>query len=149
LRSIFNFWIEKKLLTENRSSPSEPSRPRSAMSRAPYTDEQVTTIFGVIGNAVPKNLAPDARPLLEQRVRTFLNLLLHTGSDQGDAILFEQDRITEGGRVNGKTVYVYRYEPIKTRIPRSLRRSPSGWWGTYVLSPDEEGAPRATIPVQA
>jgi hypothetical protein len=50
------------------------------------------------------------------RVRTFLNLLLHTGSDLGDAILFEQERISEV-QIDGEIVYVYRYERIKTGVP--------------------------------
>jgi site-specific recombinase XerD len=119
LRSIFNFWIEKKLLTENPIKSIRAVKAPVGHVQGPYSDEQVTAIFGAIGNAVPKNLAPDARPLWELRVRTFLNLLLHTGSDLGDAILFEQERISEV-KIDGETVYVYRYERIKTGVPAVL-----------------------------
>jgi site-specific recombinase XerD len=125
LRSIFNFWVEKKLLIEDPIKSIKAIKAPVGHVQGPYTDEQVTAIFAAIGKAVPKNLAPDARPLWEKRVRTFLNLLLHTGSDLGDAILYEQDRITEGGKVNGKTVYVYRYERNKTGIPAIIPLIPT------------------------
>jgi site-specific recombinase XerD len=115
LRSIFNFWVEKKLLTDDPIKSIKAVKAPVGHVQGPYTDEQVTAIFGAIGKAVPKNLASDAKPLWEQRVRTFLNLLLHTGSDLGDAILFEQSRITKV-EIDDETVFVYRYERNKTGV---------------------------------
>jgi site-specific recombinase XerD len=99
LRSIFNFWVREEAV-DRRPDQVHQSDQGTCVGhvQGPYTDEQVAAIFGAIGKAVPMNLPPDARSLSERRVRTFLNLLRHTGSDLGDAILYVRDRITEGGR---------------------------------------------------
>jgi integrase len=117
--------VEKKLLIEDPIRSIKSIKAKTGHVQGPYTDEQVTAIFCAIDKAIPMNLPPDSRPLWQQRGRTFLNLLLHTGSDLGDAILFEQERITEV-KIDERTIYVYRYERRKTGVEAIIPTVP-GW----------------------
>jgi hypothetical protein len=49
-------------------------------------------------------------------VRTFVNLLLHTGCDLGDGILYTPDNLEIVKIDKRKTVHVYRYKRRKTGV---------------------------------
>jgi hypothetical protein len=65
---------------------------------------------------VPMNIQPEERKPYEQRVRTFVNLLLHTGCDLGDGILYTPDNLEIVKIDKRKTVHVYRYKRRKTGV---------------------------------
>jgi len=101
VRSMFRYWHEHKVIPDNVAATVKPVKANSDHVQGPYTDEQV--------EAVLRQVDDDAR------LRTFVLLLLHTGCDVMDAVLFEPTRI-RGHVVEGREVSVYRYKRVKTKV---------------------------------
>jgi integrase len=115
LRSMFNYMEEREVLVKSPADAIRAVKPDRGHLQGPYTDEQVKNILASIEKSIPANLPFHKRETYAPRLRTFINLLLETGCDVGDAVLYEPRRI-ETHRVKGKTVYIYRYSRQKTGI---------------------------------
>lgn len=82
--------------------------------QGPYTDEQVTRILAHVKNTIPPKSRLKEQAVYIERLNAFLLLLLHTGCDVVDAVLFDQNQI-ERLSVDGRLVSVFRYHRQKTR----------------------------------
>ena len=84
--------------------------------QGPYTDQQVAAVFAHIEDTVPLNLPANERDTYAARLHTFITLLLHTGCDVVDAVLFDQARLVDV-QINGNGIaLVYRYHREKTGV---------------------------------
>jgi integrase len=101
VRSMFRYWHEHKITPENVATTVRPVRLDGDHVQGPYTDEQVEAVMRQIDS--------------DMRVRTFVLLLLHTGCDVMDAVLFEPARIRDYS-MEGREVSVYRYKRVKTNV---------------------------------
>lgn len=101
VRSMFRYWHEQKVIPDNVASTVRPIKAIGDHVQGPYSDEQV--------EAVLRQVDPDAR------LRAFVLLLLHTGCDVMDAVMFEPARIRDHV-VEGQQVSVYRYKRVKTKV---------------------------------
>ena len=113
LRSMFKYWKERNVLRENPIASIKAIQVKGGHVQGPYTDDQVTAILTAVPKVVPMNIQPEERTLYERRLRTFINLLLHTGCDVGDAVLFSASNI-ETVKVGKRSAHVYRYSRRKT-----------------------------------
>lgn len=100
LRSMFRYWHEHKVIAENVAAIVKPVKASGDHVQGPYSDQQV--------EAVVRQIEPDAR------LKAFVLLLLHTGCDVMDAVLFDPGRIRDYS-IDGRTISVYRYKRVKTR----------------------------------
>jgi integrase len=100
VRSMFRYWYEHKVIPENVAAIVKPVKANLDHVQGPYSDEQV--------EAVMRQIEPEARP------RAFVLLLLHTGCDVMDAVLFDPARIRDYS-IDGRAISVYRYKRVKTR----------------------------------
>jgi len=101
VRSMFRYWNEHKVVPENVAEIVRPIKASGDHVQGPYTDEQIEAVF--------RQVECDAR------LRTFVSLLLYTGCDVMDAVLFEPSRIRDYV-VDGQRVSVYRYKRVKTNV---------------------------------
>lgn len=101
VRSMFRYWHEHKVIPENVAAIVKPVKGSSDHVQGPYSDEQV--------EAVMQHIEADPR------LRAFVLLLLHTGCDVMDAVLFDPARIRDYA-IDGRTVRVYRYRRVKTNV---------------------------------
>ena len=115
LRSMFRYMEKRGVLLKSPAEAIDAVKPDLGHVQGPYTDEQVNKVLANIEKSLPANLPFHKRPTYAPRLRTFINLLLETGCDVGDAVLHEPRRI-ETHKVKGKTVYIYRYARQKTEI---------------------------------
>ena len=83
--------------------------------QGPYTQTQIDAVFAHIKDGVPDNIEPTERDVYATRLHAFITLLLHTGCDVVDGILFDQTRI-EDRVLDGNTIPVYRYKRQKTGV---------------------------------
>lgn len=83
--------------------------------QGPYTQEQVDLVFAHIVDTVPVNVKLPEREIYAARVHAFITMLLHTGCDVGDAILFDLTRI-EDVMIDGRVIPVYSYKRQKTGV---------------------------------
>lgn len=115
LRSMFRYMEKRGVLVKSPAEAIDAVKPDLGHVQGPYTDEQVRKILASIEKSLPANLPFHKRSTYAPRLCTFINLLLESGCDVGDALLHEPRRI-ETHKVKGKTVYVYRYSRQKTEI---------------------------------
>jgi len=101
VRSMFRYWHEHKVIPDNVAAIVKPVKAGEDHVQGPYTDEQVEAIL--------RQVQPDAR------LRAFVLLLLHSGCDVMDAVLFEPARIRDLN-IEGRPVSVYRYKRVKTKV---------------------------------
>jgi integrase len=116
LRSMFGYWKERNVLPSSPITAIKAVKVKGGHVQGPYTDEQVAAILAAVPQMVPMNIQPEERKPYEQRVRTFVNLLLHTGCDLGDGILYIPDNLEIVKIDKRKTVHVYRYKRRKTGV---------------------------------
>jgi integrase len=114
LRSMFAFLQERGVIEQSPIAAIRAIRLSSEHVQGPYTDEQVKRIFAHVQDSVPPTVSIEEKKVYPARLNAFLLLLLHTGCDVIDAILFRQDQIQDV-EVNGRVVPVYRYFRQKTR----------------------------------
>jgi integrase len=101
VRSMFRYWHEHKVIPDNVAATVKPVKANGDHVQGPYSDEQVEAVLREV-EADPRLLA-------------FASLLLHTGCDVMDAVLFEPARIRDYV-VEGRQVSVYRYKRVKTDV---------------------------------
>jgi integrase len=127
LRSVFKFLKDKEVLESNPiagiDAPKIDKRKRDEQHvQGPYTQAQIDSVFAHIGDTVPLNIDVNERGMYATRLSAFITLLLNTGCDVVDAVLFDQTRIEDvviDGNSNGqqsRTVPVYRYHREKTGV---------------------------------
>ncbi|MGB6133000.1 MAG: hypothetical protein WCC14_16455 [Acidobacteriaceae bacterium] len=104
VRSMFRYWHEHKVIPENVAAIVKPVKVSGDHVQGPYTDEQVESVMRHGEN--------------DPRLLTFVLLLLHTGCDVMDAVLFDPARIRDYS-VDGRTISVYRYKRVKDAHGRS------------------------------
>jgi site-specific recombinase XerD len=111
IRSMFRWWRDIGILERNPAARLPPVRPGGRHVHGPFCESQVQAIL--------EEVAGD--PLL----RAFVLLLLHSGCDLIDAVLFNPARI-EDLRVGEEMVSVYRYLrretglEVKIPLPRDV-----------------------------
>ena len=101
VRSMFRYWHDHKVIPDNVVATVRPVKGSGAHVQGPYSDEQVETVLLQLEG--------------DTRLQTFVLLLLHTGCDVMDAVLFEPARI-RNYVVEGREVSVYRYKRVKTNV---------------------------------
>ena len=101
VRSMFRYWHEHKVTQDNVAAIVKPVKAGQDHVQGPYSDEQV--------EAVLRQVEADAR------LRAFVLLLLHSGCDVMDAVLFDPARIRDFN-IDGRSVHVYRYKRVKTKV---------------------------------
>lgn len=113
VRSLFAFLKRVRLLDENPAADIEAIRVSTDHVQGPYTEEQVEKIFAAIDDTIKGSVSERKRRA--DRLRAFMLLLVHSGCDVGDAVLFEQAMI-ESMKVEGRTVQVLRYNRQKSGV---------------------------------
>ena len=101
VRSMFRYWHEHKVIPDNVAAIVRPVKGSGDHVQGPYTDEQIESALHQVESDI--------------RLRAFTLLLLNTGCDVMDAVLFDPARIKDL-HIDGHTVSVYRYKRVKTKI---------------------------------
>jgi site-specific recombinase XerD len=114
LRSMFRYWKDRNVLKDSPIASIRAIRVKGSHVQGPYSDQQVTAILAAVPKVVPLNIQPEERKPYEKRLRTFINLLLHTGCDIGDGILFSPENLEKVNLDRRRSVYVYEYKRRKT-----------------------------------
>lgn len=121
-RMMFRYWVERGLIEKNPILSIKPIKTSGEQVQGPYSEKQVEALLQeVVGDA---------------RLRAFVLLLLNTGCDVVDAVVFEPSRIQDE-RIAGVTVPIYRYRrrkrgsieaviPLTPEVAKSLRTVPLG-----------------------
>ena len=115
LRSMFKYLEKRGVLLKSPADAIDAVKPDRGHVQGPYTDEQVKKIVACVEKSIPANLPFHKRDTYAPRLEAFIDLLLETGCDVGDAVLHEPRRI-EAHKVKGKTVHIYRYSRQKTEV---------------------------------
>lgn len=134
VRSMFAYFHERGAIASNPIIPIKQAKVSKDHVQGPYTDEQVQKIFAQVKFANPPRYSKQDVEIYRARLFAFITLLLHTGCDVVDAVLFEPVRI-ENMTLNGAVVPVYRYVrtkteqlaviPISSEVARLLRKVPT------------------------
>lgn len=101
VRSMFRYWHEHKVIPDNVAAIVRPVKASVDHVQGPYSDEQIDSALHQVESDI--------------RLRAFTLLLLNTGCDVMDAVLFDPARIRDL-HIEGHTVSVYRYKRVKTKI---------------------------------
>ncbi|MFL6428708.1 MAG: tyrosine-type recombinase/integrase, partial [Acidobacteriaceae bacterium] len=115
LRSMFSFLKKRGVIDESPIADIKAVRPSKDHVQGPYTDEQVTKLLAAVETATPDNINLEERKVYARRLRAFVNLLLNTGCDVVDGVLFDQTRLKKTV-IDGREIYVYRYHREKTGV---------------------------------
>jgi site-specific recombinase XerD len=116
MRTAFSFWVARKVLTENPILDIKPIKTDAEHVQGPYTDEQVEALLLKARTIqVPGTIQLKEKPIYNARLTAFIQLLLHTGCDLGDGVMFNPADI-EDVPINGRMIPVYRYHRIKTGL---------------------------------
>jgi integrase len=117
LRSLFRFLVEREVIDRNPIAAIKPIKAKTGHVQGPYSDEQIAAIFSKI--AAPAHLSARESVNFVPRLRLFMTLLLETGMDIVDAVLFEASRLEEV-TIEGDTIFVVRYKRMKTGVSASI-----------------------------
>ena len=112
---MFSFLHDRGVIEASPIAGIKAVRGKRDHVQGPYTDEQVSKLLSAIEQTTPDNIPIDERDVYATRLRTFIKLLLHAGSDLVDAVLFDQSRV-EHLRLDGNEIAVYRYHREKTGV---------------------------------
>lgn len=115
LRSFFSYLKERKIIDTNPIAAIDRISTSDDHVQGPYTDEQVVAIFEAARRMTVDRVSTEKQEKFAERLSSLLELLLHTGCDLIDAVLFEPSRI-EDVAVDGQIVPVYRYKRKKTGV---------------------------------
>jgi integrase len=121
LRVMFAHMVKVKAIPESPANPIEAAHVTSDHVQGPYTDTQVKAILAHV-ESVPRSVTDRA---YVTRLRAFIRLLLDSGCDVLDALLFGQHQI-EKMRIEERDVWVFRYKRQK-RSNRQSFLSPLSW----------------------
>jgi integrase len=100
IRSFFAYLKEQGVIRENPAASIKPVAKSRIYLHGPYTDAQYTDILNAV-RALEDSV-------YRTRLRTFIELLRHTGMDVGDAVVFRPEMVDADG--------VLRYIRTKTGI---------------------------------
>lgn len=114
LRSMFKYLADAGVLDKNPIRSIEAIKLKGEHAQGPYTNEQVKAMFKHI-DAAAENLALERREVYVKRLRAFMNLLLHSGCDLIDGVMFDQSMV-EKMRIERSTVSVLKYKRAKTGV---------------------------------
>lgn len=101
VRSMFRYWHEHKVILDNVAATIKPIKADGEHVQGPYSDEQIEAVLHQVNS--------------DARLRAFVLLLLHTGCDVMDSVLFGPARVRDHV-VDGREVSVYRYRRVKTKV---------------------------------
>lgn len=114
VRTMFQYWTDKRVLAENPVVTVKSIKVTGGPVQGRYTAEQLAAIFANI-DEVPKTLNRTERGVYLTRLHAFITLLLHTGCDLVDGVLFDKTRL-KCELVGDVQVCVYRYHRQKTGV---------------------------------
>jgi integrase len=143
LRSMFAFLKERGVIDASPIASIKAVRPGKDHVQGPYTDDQVNKLLAAIETTTPDNINVEERKVYAQRLRAFVDLLLHTGCDVGDGIVFDQCRMKRT-TIDKHEVAVYRYTRQKTGVLAVIPVSSSianGLMGVPMLKENPSGMP--------
>ncbi len=115
LRSFFSYMHELKVIDSDPIKGLKAVKVDDDFLQGPYTEEQVEAVLKCAAAFTPTGLDDTERDFYAPRLTAFINLLLHTGCDVIDAVLFEPSRIRDE-KLGGQTIPVYRYKRTKTKV---------------------------------
>ena len=115
VRSMFAFFADRGLVARSPAASIKATKSEGAHVQGPYTDAQVEKMFASVEKSIPANLPKHKRATYGPRLRVFMKLLLATGADVSDAVLFEPARL-ETHKVGSRKIAVFRYHRQKTGI---------------------------------
>jgi site-specific recombinase XerD len=115
VRSIFSFLAERGVVDKSPAAGIRPVKENADHVQGPYSATQVKKLLNGIELSADRRLSEEERKVYVPRLRAFVNLLLSTGCDIGDGVLFEPSRI-ETHKINGRSISVYRYKRGKTGV---------------------------------
>lgn len=116
MRTMCAYLKSRKVITDNPIEDIKPVKADPDHLQGPYTDEQVEQLMTQARTiAVPGTVARGEKDIYHARLMAFLTLLLHTGCDVGDGVLFNPADITDVP-IQGRMIPVYRYHRIKTGL---------------------------------
>src|ERR1035437_91480 len=115
LRSVFAYWHSVDAISINPIVGLKADRASKDHVQGPYTENQVKAVFACVGKSALKNVAQGEAKVYVERLEKYLTLLLHTGCDVADGIVFEPARITDEN-VDGRVIPIYRYRRRKTDV---------------------------------
>ena len=115
LRSVFAHWHSVGAIVTNPIVGIKADRASKDHVQGPYTEAQVAAVFACVAKSALKNVAPGEEKVYVERLEKYLTLLLHTGCDVTDGIVFEPARITDEN-VDGRVIPIYRYCRRKTKV---------------------------------
>lgn len=110
LRGMFKYLVDLQVLSANPILATRAARRKGSQVQGPYTDEQIKAILAHVADGVSGRHEEAAA-----RLRAAIHLLLFSGCDLIDAVLFHQDKISTE-KIGGKTYSVFRYHRRKTGI---------------------------------
>ena len=149
LRSVFAYWHSVGAIAINPIVGIKADRASKDHVQGPYTETQVDAVFACVAKSALKNVAPGEDKLYVERLEKYLTLLLHTGCDVSDGIVFEPARITDEN-VDGRVIPIYRYRrrktkveaiiPLSTDVAAKLRSVPVGPRNSAAMPFRTEGA---------
>lgn len=114
LRSMFAFLHERGVIEHNPIAAIKSIRLSRGHVQGPFSDQQVSEIFQHLRDVErPRIHAKDA-DVYAARLNAFLMLLLHTGCDLIDAVLFNQEQVKHS-TIDGREIPVRRYYRQKTQ----------------------------------
>lgn len=114
--SIFKYLVEIHVLDQSpvRVTKSRKKKDEGEFLQGPYAPEQVEAMFAAIDKTAG-NAGEVKREVHAARLRAFMTLLLHTGCDLIDALVFNPAKLTQM-KVGRRTVWVFRYNRVKTGV---------------------------------
>jgi integrase len=116
LRTMFGYLKSRKVITENPIEDIKPVKADPDFLQGPYTDEQVEQLMEQARTiAVPGTVHRDEKNIYNDRLTAFITLLVHTGCDVGDGVLFDPNDITDVP-IHGRMIPVFRYHRVKTGL---------------------------------
>jgi integrase len=139
MRSVFKFWVGIHVLTQNPIVGIEAVSAGTDHVQGPYTDKQIAAIFAHVDDEMAPNTSKIERDVYTVRLRAFITLLLHTGCDLIDGVLFNKSRL-ERVTLGKQHAYVYRYRRAKTGITAVIPIDPKQA-RLLLNAPEIEGCP--------
>lgn len=113
---MFGYWKERNVPPSSPITAIKAVKVKGGTSKVRTPTSKSQPFWRLSPQMVPMYIQPEERKPYEQRVRTFVNLLLHTGCDLGDGILYIPDNLEIVKIDKRKTVHVYRYKCRKTGV---------------------------------
>jgi site-specific recombinase XerD len=116
MRTMFAYLKSRKVIPDNPIEEIKPVKADAEFVQGPYSDEQVEKLLTQAKTLdVPLSVNCAEKSMYHDRLTAFITLLLHTGCDLADAVLFDPKAI-EDVPLNGRMSFVFRYHRVKTGL---------------------------------